>query len=276
MIALLIGDGLLEHFLTVAPYLKDVYGKDMIVWVSDTDKLLGYFPGYSMDIGSDGILGQDDPMRVTMKTRETLRCEEMVGTLGIVLKEINSPIFDDKNNVVGCIAVGVSLDLEKKVVNVAHTINEAVDNIDASVKGFAASAENIRNSEKKLRDNINEVNELTKKISKVLSDTKKIARQTNLLGLNAAIEAARAGEYGVGFGVVADEIRKLSIESMDIAKNIDSLLIQINNANIVTLESSDLAYTATEEQVAETEKTKTKIIELKSISDELKEIAREL
>lgn len=60
---------------------------------------------------------------------------------------------------------------------------------------------------------------------------------------------------------------------MDIAKNIDSVLIQINNANMVTLESSDLAYAATEEQVVETEKTKTKITELKSISDELKEIA---
>jgi len=250
VIALIIGDGLVEHFLTVAPYLKDVFGKDLIVWISDTDKLLGYYPGYNMDIGSDGILGQDDPMRVAMKKRETVRCEEMVGTLGIVLKEINSPIFDDKNNVIGCIAVGVSLDLEKKVVNVAHNINEAVDNINASVKGFATSAENIRNSEKELRDNINGVNELTKEIIKVLSFTKKITRQTNLLGLNATIEAAQAGKYGLGFGVVANEIRKLSVESLEIAKNIESLIIQINDANRETLGSSELAYAATEEQIS--------------------------
>lgn len=273
---MIIGNEQVEHFLAVAPYLKDAFGKDLIVWISDTDKLLGYFPGYNLDIGSDGILGQDDPMRVAMKKRDTLRCEEMVGTLGIVLKTTNSPIYDDKNNVIGCISVGVSLDLEKKVVNVAHNINEAVDNIDASVNEFAASAENIRNCEKELRDKINGVNDLTKKISKVLSYTRKIASQTNLLGINAEIEAARAGEYGYGFGVVAEEIRKLSIESMDIAKNIDSLLIQINKANSATLNSSDSAYAATEEQVAETEKTKAKIKELKSISDELKEIAREL
>ncbi len=273
---MLIGTGLLEHFLTVAPYLKDVFGKDLIVWISDTDKLIGYFAGHSMDIGSDGILGQDDPMRVAMKTRKTVRSEEMVGTLGIVLKSINNPIFDDNDNVIGCISVGVSLDLEKKVVNAAHNINEAVDNMDASMKEFAESAANIISNEKDLRDNINGVNTLTKEIGKVLSFTKRITDQTNLLGLNASIEAARAGAHGAGFGVVADEICKLSIESMSIAKKIEELLIQINEANRKTLECSDSACAATEEQAAEIIKTKSKIVMLKSISDQLGEIAREL
>lgn len=273
---MVIGDGLIDHFMAVAPYLKDIYGKDLIVWVSDTDNLLGYFPGYNMDIGSDGILGRDDPMRVAMKKREVVRCEEMVGTLGIVLKSYSTPIFDEDQKVVGCISIGVSLDLEKRVVNVASEINDAVSNIENFIKDLADLAENIRNCEKKLRDNIDGVNEQTEKIGKVLAYTRKIAMQTNLLGINAEIEAARAGEYGVGFGVVADEIRKLSVESMDIAKNIDTLLIQIKNANTVTLQSSDAAYSATEEQVSETEKARLKITELKSLSGALKDIATEL
>ncbi len=273
---MIIGDGLLEHFLAVAPYLKDIYGKDLIVWVSDTDELLGYFPGYQLDIGSDGILGQDDPMRTAMKKREIIRCEEMVGTLGIVLKDINNPIYDDNLNVVGCVAVGVSLDQETKVVNVAHAINEAIENMDASIIEFAASAENIKNNEKILRDNIDGVTEVTKEIRKVLTFTKRIADQTNLLGLNASIEAARAGVHGAGFGVVADEICKLSVESMNVAKKIDELLIQINEANRKTLECSDTAFAATQEQESEVRKTKTKITELKSISDKLIEISKEL
>ena len=58
---------------------------------------------------------------------------------------------------------------------------------------------------------------------------KEISGQTNLLGLNAAIETARLGDQGRGFGVVADEIRKLAHSSAESVKKIGLILSNIKS-----------------------------------------------
>jgi CheY-like chemotaxis protein len=73
-----------------------------------------------------------------------------------------------------------------------------------------------------------EVHELTPLIKVITS----IAQQTSLLALNAEIEAARAGSAGRGFGVVAYEVRKLSVSSTqaasDISEKINSTWKRVN------------------------------------------------
>lgn len=64
-------------------------------------------------------------------------------------------------------------------------------------------------------------------IGKIIDTIKAITDQTNLLALNASIEAARAGEHGRGFGVVAEEIRKLAENNNQSAKMIEQLVENI-------------------------------------------------
>lgn len=93
-----------------------------------------------------------------------------------------------------------------------------------------ASMVEIKDTMGKTREAVTHLLTRTEAIDNFVQTIQGVAKQTQLLALNASIEAARAGEHGRGFAVVADEVRSLAMTTQTAAADITALITQINTA----------------------------------------------
>ncbi|MGM0814996.1 MAG: methyl-accepting chemotaxis protein [Bacillota bacterium] len=114
-----------------------------------------------------------------------------------------------------------------EVAAVSLQSTEAAGQGGRIVESTANQMKHIDTSVQEAEQVMKELEYKSKDITSILNVINGIADQTNLLALNAAIEAARAGESGRGFSVVAEEVRKLAVQSADSAKEIEKLIQEI-------------------------------------------------
>jgi twitching motility protein PilJ len=127
----------------------------------------------------------------------------------------------------------------------AESARRALDAAELGNRSVADTLEGmqrIRGSVQITAKKIKTLGDRSLEISEIINVINDITEQTNLLALNAAIESARAGEAGRGFGVVAEEIRKLAEHSRkatkDIAALIKAIQAETNDAVVVMEEGT--------------------------------------
>lgn len=156
--------------------------------------------------------------------------------------------------------------------NSGHTMDTAEQG-RMKVKETVTAIQNISKAATETEGIFSVLDELSKKVSGIISTINNISSQTNLLALNAAIEAARAGEHGKGFTVVAEEVRKLSEETSvganEISSLINEMVIEIGKA----VESMNLSKNAVENGVIIVNDTDKSFV---SIIDAVKQITRDI
>ncbi len=222
-------NAILEHFRYVLPFLNDICIHDAGVALTDREKYLFYKPGKKLAFksvpnrpvqpGSAVARAMEEKHRVVMRGDKAI--------FGVPYIAAAYPITDESGEVIGCAVTTESVELQDTMMEMASTLNENIGVLASTIEEISAQTQEIASVCTNLAQSVLDSENRVKETSGIISLMKDIAGHINLLGLNAAIEAARVGDAGRGFGVVAEEIRKLSTSSADSIKMVEKVVTAI-------------------------------------------------
>ena len=117
-----------------------------------------------------------------------------------------------------------------EVSQVAEQTAELAGSGHTSITRMETTMRQIMEASGSITAKLSVLSEKTTNINSVVTTITKVADQTNLLSLNAAIEAEKAGEYGLGFAVVATEIRRLADQTAVATYDIEKMVKEMHSA----------------------------------------------
>ncbi len=117
-----------------------------------------------------------------------------------------------------------------EVFKVSENTANSAEAGQAGLKKMGVTMHQVVEASSSIAAKLEVLNEKASNINTVVTTITKVADQTNLLSLNAAIEAEKAGEYGLGFSVVATEIRRLADQTAVATWDIEQMVKEMQSA----------------------------------------------
>lgn len=264
-----------------APILAEMFQEGAILYMTDLKKVFHRHASKKFDLPIMALgheLEEDEIANQVIKTKKPILTEVGAEKYGTAIFVAYYPLFDEDNadEVIATLGIVTPREVAVKLRAISGNLENGLTGISAAIQQLAASATTIHSNEQDLNNNITEITGFSEEISEVSMFIKEIADETKMLGLNAAIEAARAGEAGRGFGVVAEEIRKLSDQSKSTVPQINKLTSNIKIKVEEASEKSKGSLYSSQEQASATEEITASVEEIAAMSDELNKIAQSL
>lgn len=222
---------LMESFYNMIPYFEHFLNSELIFAISNKERflLVKDRENIRMAAKTGDKIPKGCAADVCLQKQEKVYVMVPKEVFGVPLKTMGVPVFVD-GQIEGTIVIGMSVEKTEKVTNLSDNLSQALDLISGKVIEMASTFEMINETNDSIEKFIKQTSDGSKKTDEVLAFIEGIAKQLNLLGLNAAIESARAGEYGKGFNVVSNEIRKLATSTKDSISEINSTLNNIRDS----------------------------------------------
>lgn len=152
-------------------------------------------------------------------------------------------------------------DSAQKAVQIADSGRKSTQDVEA---GMAR----IRRQMEVMAASMALLSERGQAVGQIIATVEDISTQSNLLAVNAAIEAAKAGEHGMGFGVVAQEVKSLAEQSRQATNQVRSILGDIQKATAAAVMATEEGSKAVEAGSQQTERAGSAIQELgNSVND---------